>query len=185
MYDSNRPNLEHTVQRRKAGAIRRHLAILGATIIGIANPATAETTTANLPVAVTAEIVGRQITWRVTNHGDVPITRVNIPTFRTYDHVVPDNWDFEESHFSMHTWAKDERVKIRKDDSKEFQLTGGANGCKPGVTTAEITFADGRVVQVKNVITFQEETWVTTALPPILVTALVFILVIRRYRKRS
>ncbi|MCG8405404.1 MAG: hypothetical protein MI923_09420 [Phycisphaerales bacterium] len=184
MHSINRSNPEHHARHLVAGAIRKRLAILGTAIIAIANSATAETKDENAAATVTAEVIGRQITWRVTNHSDVPITRVHIPTCQTYDHVVPDYWNFEKSNSSMHAWAKDERGGIRKDQSREFRLTGGASGSKPGRTTAEITMADDRVVHVESVMTFQEEPWTATALPPVLVAGLVFILVLWRSRKR-
>lgn len=187
IHNSNRPNSESRRQRLETGETRKKSAILATLVISfvVVNAATAETTTAKALATVEAEIVGRRITWRVTNHGDVPIVRVKIPTFRTYDHVVPDHWEFQDSIFSMHAWARDEQAGIRKNLSREFHLTGGASGCKPGLTVVELTLADDRVVHVENVVTFQEETWTTTALPPVLVAVLVFILVLRHRRKRS
>lgn len=172
--------------RLETGCIRTCPAVLATTIMGLvcACAVTAETTAAESIATVEADVVGRTITWRVTNLADVPIVRVSIATFKTYDHLVPDDWDFEESKYSMHTWVTDGRAQIRRGFSREFRLTGGASGCKPGLTTAELTFADGGVVRVENVITFQEESLTTTALPPVIVTALVFALVLWRRRRR-
>lgn len=122
------------------------------------------------------------LTWRIINESAAPIVRVRIPTYKTYDIVVPDTWHYEDSHSEMKAWAKSDADAIRAGRSLVLQVTGSSSGGKPGLTTAAVTLADGRVIEIGNVPTFEKEGWMTIALPPIVISALIGLLLLRRRR---
>ena len=142
--------------------------------ISVSGPACAESATSgpSAPFDIQFEFEGRGLTWTVTNRTDKPCTRIFIPVSAAYDHVVPEGWEFERTVTALHAWTDHPTQAISPGQSAEFRITSGGNGGKPGFATARLTLADGQDVFVSQVATFESESLLTVANPPVVICLL-------------
>jgi|GEM_PF-5326947 len=135
-------------------------------------------------LAVSHHYFGRTLTWTITNRGNHPCVRVEIPSAVAYDHVVPEGWEFDDQFSGLRAWTDEPAFSIFPGQSKEFRITAGGNGTKPGYVEATMGLTDGSRAKVGSVAAFEYESMLSRALPPLTVVAFAA-LVLLAWRKRA
>jgi len=176
------PSMIRDLRMRRLPSFFMSISIAGTFIFSGASAAASEGSQSDLTVK--HHYFGRTLTWTITNHRNHPCVRIEIPSAVAYDHVVPDGWEFDAQFSGLRAWTDEPAFSIFPGQSKEFRITAGGNGTKPGYVEATMELTDGSRVDVESVATFERESTLTRAMPPL--TMMVFAaLVVLVWRKSA
>jgi hypothetical protein len=105
---------------------------------------------------------GQTYRWKVTNHSDSAIVRVEFPHFKADTWEVPPNWSQEATNLHGHTgttgtsgvcvaYTDDTFAKLRKGDSAEFGMRTGRGLSNPGTGAVTVYFEDKTQARIRGV----------------------------------
>lgn len=124
---------------------------------------------------------GRIVIWNVVNDGGDPLVGAEIPTYRVYNHVVPDGWTFVDSEEVMNASAVRRSAGSTYGRALKFSVQGISSNSVPTLATARLHFGSGRVVERPGVPTLMPESRLPVLVPPVIVSAIAIVqLVLRR-----
>ncbi len=130
---------------------------------------------ATTPDAVTIEssVLGRAITWKVTNRSGPPIVQVEIPAAQVYHASAPAGWRCEEFAKGIKAEADSASTAIRAGQSAEFAVKGISSGTILTEGWAIVRFKDVPPMKLYGFQTFGPERTGTILLVPLTLAALV------------
>ena len=137
-------------------------------------------------VRIESEIDGRIFKWRVINVDAEPIMRFEAPVYKVYNHKLPDGWEFDrQSNTAFIAWATGPTSAIRKGRTAQFSARASSSGAVVRAGTVEVGFQRGGSLEIHDVIIPQPERLSTLLIPPLVITAIVVLLVLRLQRRGS
>lgn len=135
-------------------------------------------------IRIETEFRGRALTWRMTNMGSIPLTRVAIPVFRIHEPHAPEGWSARNEGSLFVAEVNDTFDALRPGQTAVMTVTGASSGSKPGIVVADARFRDGTSSRVEGVITYQPENRITLMAIPLTLTAMALATIRRRPRGR-
>jgi hypothetical protein len=103
-------------------------------------------------VRVRVQVAASLYTYELTNVGDDPITRFEVPYHNGYAFTVPDGWKSETDEITFRAWATGERYAIHPGHTGEFSFRVTSKGSAVlGHVDVRAESASGESTALRNV----------------------------------
>ena len=126
-------------------------------------------------VRIRANVRSSVFTWQVTNLGDEPIVRFEIPQHNGYNFLGPEHWEVEGDARTFRAWTVDPIYAIRPGQTCTFSQRVSSRGAVLGLVQARVGFTNGGWLTLAGVWGVAPEPLGTLILVPLALAAIVIL----------